>query len=453
MLIIYNAHLVDKNISGTGYVVCDNKKIVDVKLNGGEKPSVPVSADLEHTATFIDAHNLTLMPAFIDMHAHFRYPGQPQKEDLDSGLAAAKNGGFGTLVLMPNTNPVISSYGQAMAVVEEAAAKKMSRIFQTVSITKNFEGTDTRHLENLNSTDIPVITEDGHDVLHADTMLDGMEKVAQKGIIVSCHCEDPTLASQAKVYRQNALAIMKKYSIPAWGIIPQDSAVPDEAYDEITQNLSRANDLLRTAEDICTSRNLELAHAAHCKVHIAHVSTEKSIEFIRNAKASGYDCTCEVTPHHLALTGTEIPKIFALVNPPLRSERDRRALIEALRDGTADVISTDHAPHTSDDKASGAPGFTGTETAFAVCNTVLVKQEGFSLNKLSELMSARPAEILNLKKGLLKSEYDADFVLVDENEEWTVRANDFASKGKASPFENTTLTGKVKKLFVAGIEL
>lgn len=192
MLIIYNAHLVDKNFSGTGYVICENKKITKVELNKGEKPCVLQNAQ------FINAEGLTLMPAFIDMHAHFRYPGQPQKEDLDSGLMAAKNGGFGTLVLMPNTNPVISSYEQAVSVINEARSKKMSNIFQSVSITKNFDGTDTSHIETLNNSDIPVITEDGHDVLNADIMLDGMKKAAAKKIIVSCHCEDPTPCRKSK---------------------------------------------------------------------------------------------------------------------------------------------------------------------------------------------------------------------------------------------------------------
>ena len=142
--------------------------------------------------------------------------------------------------------------------------------------------------------------------------------------------------------------------------------------------------------------------------------------------------------------------IRALVNPPLRSEEDRLAAIQALNDGTADVISTDHAPHTLEDKAGGAPGFSGSETAFAVCNTILVKENGFSLSKLSRLMSANPAKILGLKKGLLEPGYDADFVLLDPNKRWTVKGADFKSKGKATPFEGETLIGKVEGLFLDG---
>lgn len=476
MKVIYNANLIDKNTNLRGFIVLENEKIIAVEQHNAEKPALEeiknaikksaasnsTGTSLDETQlasltssdiTYIDANSLTVMPAFIDMHAHFRYPGQPQKEDLDSGLAAARNGGFGTLVLMPNTNPVISSREQALAVMNEAREKKMSNIFQTTSITKDFDGTDTTHITSLDSKNFPVITEDGHDVLSKDVMFDGMKKAAEKNIIVSCHSEDPNLAIEARTYRQNALKLMKEYNIPAWGVVPQGLEVPQKIYDEIQANLEKANDLLRTAEDTFTERNIELAHRAGARVHICHVSTKGSIDAVRKAKDSKWNCTAEITPHHIALTGTKIPEIFALVNPPLRSEEDRRAVIEALRDGTADTISTDHAPHTSDDKAAGAPGFTGSETAFAVCNTVLVKQENFSLNKLSELMSANAAKILGLKKGLLAPGYDADLVFVDPEEKWTVHAADFASKGKASPFEGKELIGRVKKLFVGGREI
>lgn len=479
MNIIYNANLIDKNTTLTGFIVLENEKIIALEKHNSEKPALEeiknaikksaasnstdnsidktqFSSPEESDITYTDAQNLTVMPAFIDMHAHFRYPGQPQKEDLDSGLAAARNGGFGTLVLMPNTNPVISSREQALAVMNEAREKKMSNIFQTTSITKDFGGTDTTHITKLDCKNFPVITEDGHDVLSADVMFDGMKKAAANKIIVSCHSEDPDLAVEARTYRQNALKLMKEYNIPAWGVVPQGLEVPQKIYNEIQANLEKANDLLRTAEDTFTERNLLLAEKADCRVHIAHVSTKGSIDFVREAKKKAaslskkYKVSCEITPHHLALTGTKIPEIFALVNPPLRSETDRRSLIEALRDGTADTISTDHAPHTADDKAAGSPGFTGSETAFAVCNTVLVKQEGFTLNKISELMSANAAEILGLKKGLLKPGYDADLVFVAQDEKWTVRAAEFKSKGKASPFEGKELTGKVKSLYIGG---
>ena len=180
------------------------------------------------------------------------------------------------------------------------------------------------------------------------------------------------------------------------------------------------------------------------KKNIANLKGETASE------KSQFQITCEITPHHLGLTGTSGKGIFEFVNPPLRSEEDRAALIQALRDGTADVIATDHAPHTTCDKAAGAPGFSGLETAYAFCHTILVEQENFTEQKLSQLMSANPARILGLKKGLLKEGYDADLVLLDPQEKWKVRSQEFLSKGKATPLEEKILTGRVKRILFGG---
>ena len=182
------------------------------------------------------------------------------------------------------------------------------------------------------------------------------------------------------------------------------------------------------------------------------------MDAVRRAKAEklsgitseGFECTVEVTPHHLALVGTDAPNIRALVNPPLRSEDDRRAILEALRDGTVDAIATDHAPHTQEDKAAGSPGFTGLETSFALCNTTLVKKEGFTLSALSRLMSEGPAKLLRLKSGRLAVGYNADLVLVSPDEEWIVNSENFASKGKSTPLEGKRLSGKVHATFFNG---
>ena len=168
---------------------------------------------------------------------------------------------------------------------------------------------------------------------------------------------------------------------------------------------------------------------------------------------NGFDLTCEVTPHHIGLVGEEAPEIFNIVNPPLRKYEDRQALIDGIKEGLVDVISTDHAPHTEEDKKNGAPGFTGLEISYALCNTVLVLQNGITARKLSELMSARPAEILGLNKGLLNAGFDADLVLLDPDEKWTVDSKLFYSKGKFTPFNGKTLQGYVKGLFIDGIKV
>lgn len=466
ILIIYNARLVDSSIDSPGTVIISDGTIRGVFLGEcktAKNALLYASAflsDLNSNANpeFYDAKGMTLMPGFIDMHVHFRYPGQTQKEDLDSGLHAAVAGGYTTVVLMPNTTPVISDREQAQKVMDEANSKNLARVFQTVSITKNFEGNDTSGLKNLNSKDFPVITEDGHDVLSAAVMLEAMKKAGEKEIIVSCHCEDPTLANAARPYRQRALSFMKQYGIPAGKIHIKTSDVPSAVNFEIDGNLTTANSLLALAEDTATIRNIEIAKNAGCHVHICHCSTKASMDAVRKAKQeislgstrNGFDCTVEVTPHHLGLVGTDAPNIRALVNPPLRSEDDRRAIIEALRDGTVDTIATDHAPHTQDDKAAGAPGFSGIETAFAVCNTVLVKKEGFSLKQISHLMSENAAKMLRLKAGKIAPGYNADLVLVNPDEEWIVNSENFKSKGKSTPLEGKKLCGKVHATFFGG---
>lgn len=495
-LLIYNARLLDEAMDTPGALLVVDSKIRSVfqgyftSADTVEQMARAVmkedGIDENFPLELFNARNLTLTPAFIDMHVHMRYPGQTAKEDLNTGLHAAASGGYGTVVAMPNTNPVVSSFDTAMKIEREAAALGLTHLFQTVSITKNFDGKDTSHLDYIDKKFIPVITEDGRDVPESSVMLEGMTKASEKGIVVSCHCEDVSLAKMAKPFRQRALELMEETGLSAWGYdeIDFDDEEISDKVNQIDLELTKANEILALAEDLATTRNIMIAKQAECHVHLAHVSTANAIMAIREVKNtvldedlcffadeavasyqafeeevpfvpakkndSGFAVTCEVTPHHLALCGTEEPYIRALVNPPLRSEEDRIALLEALRDGTVDVISTDHAPHTLEDKAAGSPGFTGLETAYGVCNTVLVKENQFNPKRLSQLMSANPARILGLQKGLLQSGYDADLTLVDPEEKWTVDSRLFYSKGKATPFEGRKLTGCVKGLFIDG---
>lgn len=424
LFLIYNAHLVDKNI---------NVKNGAVLIQGNTIAGFPTKETVKHLieekniASF-DAQGLTLMPSFIDMHAHFRDPGLTQKEDIESGVKAAAAGGFGTCVLMPNTSPVISSAAQALANNKKAERLGMAQVIQSVSITKNFDGVTTTHLASLKAKDVPLITEDGKEVSDSAVMLRAMQTAAKNKLIVSCHCEDPALAREAKDLRKKALAELKKKNKT-----------------QAAKLFGQANALLATAEDTATFRNIRLAQDAHCHLHLCHVSTAACIDAVKLARAAGQTVTCEVTPHHLSLSGDKGDLRFEIVNPPLRSEFDRKALVEALLDGTVDCIATDHAPHTAADKAAGSPGFSGLETAFAVCYTTLCKQNGMSLNKLSALMSANPAELLGLdRQGLLADGYKANLVLVDTNKTWTVYGEEFASKGKHTPLEGKKVTGSVE---------
>lgn len=492
-LLIYNAMLLDEEIDSPGAILAVDGKIRAV-YQGYFTDSETVVAlaksvlkedgnNENESIELYDAKGLTLTPSFIDMHVHLRDPGFTQKEDLESGLKAAVAGGYGTVVAMPNTNPVISTGEQAREIRKRAAELGFANMFQVCSITKNFEGNDVSHLLGLNKEEVPVISEDGKEVASSAIMLQAMKIAGSKGMIVSCHCEDPDLAAVARPLRKNALEIMKKYNLPAWGGSKNEKNVPRTALEDIEDNLEEANDLLELAEDIATERNITLAQKAGCHIHLCHVSTAKSIDYVRKAKQelkeekedfymdladTAYDdyldekpfeaydtmddfsVTCEVTPHHIALCSESEANIRALVNPPLRSEDDRIALLTAIRDGTVDCIATDHAPHTLEDKAEGAPGFSGIETSYGVCNTVLVQGGQISSKKLSQLMSANPARLLNIKKGLLKIGYDADLTIVNPDEQWKVDSRLFYSKGKATPFEGKTLFGKVKTVFING---
>lgn len=495
--LIYNARLLDEANDTPGAVL-----IVEGKIRSVYQGYFTDSATVESLAKTVlaedgvegscnlelyNAQGLTVTPSFIDMHVHLRDPGLTHKENLETGLHAAVAGGYGTVVAMPNTNPVISSIEQIREIRERASGLMLANMFQTSSITKGFEGKDTNHLLGLNREEVPVITEDGKEVASSAVMLDAMRIAGSKGIIVACHSEDPELAAAARPFRKHALEVMEKYQLPAWGGSSEENDVPADAIEEIDDNLTEANELLEMAEDIATERNITLARQAGCHIHLCHVSTAGSIEYIRRAKErlmdeaadfyadmadaayncsldgsqfkplppieNGFSVTCEVTPHHIALCGTEEPNIRALVNPPLRSEDDRVMLIDAIRDGTVDCISTDHAPHTLEDKAAGAPGFTGIEASYGVCNTVLVKEGQISARRLSQLMSANPARILKLKKGLIKTGFDADLTVVNPDEQWTVDSRMFCSKGKATPFEGRVLSGKVKTVFINGLKI
>lgn len=417
--IIYNARIVDAKTDEYGAVLLEDGKIKSLILLGKDLSKLCISQALRKLIDSCDekinAQGKILVPAFVDLHAHFRYPGQTEKEDLASGLAAAKAGGYQTLVLMPNTKPIISSEEDALSVITKAAEMSDIKVFQTLSITKNFEGKDLSHLEHLDAKTIPIITEDGFDVESDEVMKEAMKIAAKKGIIVSCHCEDRRFLKAASEARKKG-------------------------------NFKKAEKLLRKAEDIATKRNLEIALETACRVHIAHCSTKKSLSYIAKAKkqeAFPGQISVEVTPHHACLSMNMKGLEKEFVNPPLRKEKDRRAVVKALQNGLVDAIATDHAPHTMEDKKNGACGFSGIETAFSLCYTELVKKDLISLSRLSSLMSAGPAQLLGLETGLIKEAWAGDIVLIDTTTTFVVDSKNFKSKGKYSPIEGKTLFGKI----------
>ena len=343
----------------------------------------------------VDAKGLTLMPSFIDTHAHFRDPGLTYKEDMESGSRAAAKGGYTGVCLMGNTNPICSTKEVVEYVRNKAKEVGLIDIHQCVSITENFGGKSIEHLNAFDDDkELVAITDDGVGVMDSSVMMKAMEKAKKNNWIVMSHAEDKTFSKID----------------------------------------------MRIAEDLMTIRDLYLAKVTKARLHMAHVSTIDSIEAIRRAKKEGANVTCEVTPHHIALTTDESNY---RVNPPIREKADVTAIIEGIKDGTVDCIGTDHAPHTEEDKAKGAPGMVGIETAFSICYTELVKKNGISVNKLSELMSRNPANILGMNKGSITIGKDGDLVLVDLNKEVVIDKEKFASKGKNTPFHGRKYFGEV----------
>ena len=345
-----------------------------------------------HGEEVIDAAGRTLMPGFIDLHCHWRTPGFEYKEDIATGSAAAAAGGYTFVNLMPNTRPVCSSAAQAHAVMDEAERLGICGANQTVSITENFDGQTLDHLKSL-PEDLRFITEDGKGVQNNEVMAKAFAICAQRDLMLMSHAED--------------------MQISKWDY--------------------------RLAENIETVRNLHLSEYYGTRLHMCHVSTREAIAAIGDAKRRGVPVTCEVTPHHLWFADTDYR-----VNPPIRQPEDVQALVEAIRTGVVDAIATDHAPHSDEDKANGAAGMIGLETAFGVCYTKLCREQGLDLYYLEALMSRFPAAILGLAgKGAVQVGMDADLTLVELDTPYVVDASAMHSRSHNTPFDGATLYGRV----------
>lgn len=364
---------------------------VDLLLKNGliAAMGLDLAADGEEV---LDCAGRTVLPAFVDLHCHWRTPGFEYKEDISTGSAAAAAGGYTFVNLMPNTKPVCSSADIAHRVMAEAERVGLCGANQSVSITENFDGHTLDHLKTL-PEDLKFITEDGKGVQSGDVMAKAFAIAAQRGHVIMSHAEDMDISS--------------------WDY--------------------------RLAENIETIRNLHLCEYYGTRLHMCHVSTREAVEAIGQSKWKGAPVTCEVTPHHLWFADTDYR-----VNPPIRTADDVGALIEAIRLGVVDAIATDHAPHTDEEKAAGAAGMVGLETAFGVCYTKLCKENGLPLARLAELMSTAPAEILGLAgHGRVLPGYAADLTLVELDTPYTVDKNALHSKSRNCPYDGAQLFGRV----------
>ena len=358
--------------------------------------------DESNADEIIDCKNLALMPSFVDMHVHFRDPGFTYKEDLETGSHSALAGGYTSVLLMGNTNPTVSSPEVYNDIMKRGKDLDLIDIEQVYTITENFDGKTLDHLDKMPES-VKYISDDGHGVNDDMVMYKAMEKAKDLGVTMTLHEEV--------------------------------DKVSDVDYE--------------IAEDAMTLRDCYYAYKLDCPVHFSHVSTKGAITAIKYFKDLGAPITCEVTPHHLLLANKGREEVK--VNPPIRTDEDRKTLIEMIKNGTVDAISTDHAPHSKEDKEKGAPGFIGIETAFSTCYEVLVKSGEISLNDLIKIMAINPAKLLGLNKGKIEPGFEADFTLIDLDESYIYKEEDIKSKAKNSLLIDQELFGKVKKVYKKGV--
>ncbi|WP_281888075.1 dihydroorotase [Paenibacillus sp. YYML68] len=367
--------------------------------------------------TVIDAAGKLLTPGLIDMHVHLREPGYEHKETIASGTRSAAKGGFTTIACMPNTRPVIDTVETVQYVLDKVKTEGVVRVLPYGCITKNELGRELTDFDALKEAGVIGYTDDGVGVQSAQMMKDAMAKAASIGMPIIAHCEDNTLV-EGRAFSEGEFT--RKHGL---------KGIPNES------------------EAIHVGRDVLLAEATGVHYHVCHVSTEQSVRLIRHAKQFGIKVTAEVCPHHLVLSDEDIPGMDAnwKMNPPLRTPRDVQACIEGLLDGTIDMIVTDHAPHSEEEKARGvdlAPfGILGFETAFPLLYTKFVATGQWTLEFLVDRMTKVPAQVFGLPWGTLEEGKPADLTLIDLETEQPVDPATFASKSRNTPFIGWQLKG------------
>ena len=411
-MIIKNADVVTK----------DGVKKLDIRIENGRIAALGKNLSGEG----LDCTGLTVFPGLIDMHVHLREPGFEKKEDIASGSAAAVRGGFTQICCMPNTKPVTDNKVVVSYILNRAKEVGLCKVHPIGAITEGQKGENLAAIGAMKAAGAVAISEDGKSVVKTNLMANAMMYAADFGLKCLCHCEDASLV---------------------------DGGVVNEGYYSTLTGLKGS---LRAAEDIIIAREICLAESLSLPVHICHVSTYSGVQLIREAKARGVQVTAETCPHYFTLTDEVIATFDTntKVNPPIREEKDRLAVIEGLKDGTLDCIVTDHAPHHEDDKNVeynlAAFGISGLETSFALSYTQLVKGGALTLCELADKMSAAPARVLGLEGGAIEEGAVADLTIADLNEKWTIDPKDFVSKGKNTPFASREVYGKVKYTLVDG---
>lgn len=406
MLLIKNGRVIDP--------VTQIDEKLDVLIDGNT--IIKVEKNIEGEYPVIDASGCIVAPGLVDAHVHFRDPGFTYKEDILTGAVAAKKGGFTTVICMANTKPVVDSV-ETLEYILEKGKQTGIHVLQTATVTKSMAGKELVDMDLLKEKGAAGFTDDGLPILDEKVLYEALLKAKQLNMPISLHEEDPLFI--------DAPGVNKGKVSKALGYGGAD----------------------RTAEDIMVARDAVLALHTGARLCIQHISSKNSVEIVRTFKKLGADLHAEATPHHFTLTEDAVLKYgtYARMNPPVRTEEDRMKIIEGIQDGTIDMIVTDHAPHSTEEKArpmDKAPsGITGLETSLALGIHSLVKPGYISLMKLMELMSKNPMEFYHLKPVSIQEGNRADLVIFNEDETWVV--DKFASKAINSPFTGWTLPGKI----------
>jgi dihydroorotase len=410
-LLLVGGTVVDPATSREGRfeVLIEDGRIADVQ------PSIAAKSGVKK----LDATGKLIAPGFVDLHVHFRQPGREDKETIETGSHAAARGGYTTVCTMPNTQPVVDHGGAVEWVVQEAKRVNLVNVRPIGAVTRGQQGEELTDFGELFEAGCIALSDDGKPVANSLLMRRALEYSTVFGRPIIQHAEDTHLAAGGVMHEGLVSTTLGLHGMPS------------------------------ESEAVMVARDLTLAAMTGGWLHVAHVSCARSVELIRDAKQRGVHVTCEVTPHHLALTDAAVEgfRANAKVNPPLRSEGDRLALIEGLKDGTIDCIATDHAPHTDWEKGAdfdSAPfGIPGLETALGVCATALVHAKHLTWMQLIRAMAAAPAALLGLNGAGLVKGHAADLAVIDPSATWTVEPEQFVSKGKHSPFAGHALTGRV----------
>ena len=416
-LLIQQGRLVDP-VSGIGGVM-------DVLVEDGN--IAVLGSDIrDPEAEVLDARGLTICAGLVDMHVHLRDPGQEYKETIETGTRAAARGGFTSVACMPNTRPAIDCAEQISYVKRKAEEACGVNVWPIGAVSRGEKGEALTDFEELKQAGAVALSDDGMPVQNANLMRDALILAHRQDLTVLSHCED---ADMVKNYAVNEGRVSRQLRLPGRPAI---------------------------AEEIMVARDAMLAEETGAAVHICHISTAKAVAIVRRYKKKGVHITCETCPQYFSLTEDEVLEqgAMARVNPPLRTRADVEAIIEGLKDGTIDAIATDHAPHSAEEKArllEEAPsGMVGLETALGVTLTYLYHTKHMPLSDILRKMTLNPACILRINKGRLAIGGDADMVIFDPDEEWTVDPEQFASKGRNTPFGGHKLKGKVKYTIVGG---